>query len=344
MALAELATENPDETENFSYALAHGLYGQAWALYEQLGDVSQALRAMLRIGQILENPRPQADLEVNAGFWYWNLLQRALVSGTRYNQAETFLAMSRRRRDGGWHAFNSALLAFATYHITGHVPSDVETPNMLSDRFSYFFSASRRSRPLEPLKEETIGLYQARGDHQAVGYILLAYGEVSFWAKDYDDARLYFERARQHTKALNDRDAQIATLRRYMRLAHRIHDYDLYKECHAELIACLIAQGTTNELASLWLELALIASDHHEWSVARQAYQSAAMAAVLMSEPLRQIEIYWQWGQMEYHRAKRREMGLSLMQWALSMAQIHTPDQAHHYERTLRQMRLEPTR
>jgi hypothetical protein len=100
-----------------------------------------------------------------------------------------------------------------------------------------------------------------------------------------------------------------------------------------------MTQGITTEFVPLWLELALIAGDHHDWPVMRRAYQAAAAAAVLIREPQRQIDVYWQWGQTECLKSKHRDMGLSLMQWALALVQTYAPDQSHHYERTLKQMR-----
>ncbi|NJR12949.1 hypothetical protein HC776_03640 [bacterium] len=330
MALAALSAEEGDEDP-----LAQGLYGQAWALYEQHDDVEGIVRAMCGVSAVM----PLNDPSLNRDAWLEDALTLALARGSYQSQAEVYWAMSHHPR--GWftppNALNTFILAYASYDLAGTIPTAVMTPNAISEHFKNFFMyLAGQQVPFYAEKERLIARYAARGDRRALAVVRLAYGETAFWGKDYGEAQHDLTAACRLFEHIGDDARRLMTLRRLLRLALRVKDYALYTATHAQL-APLVRANDPAEEVGLWLELALIACDYDDAFTMRRAYLAAAVAA--LPDAKRQANVYWHWGQMEYD-AGRRAMGLTLLRWALTLIEHYAPDQALSYTRQIEKMAL----
>jgi hypothetical protein len=287
---------------------------------------------MRAVGDFITRTAQTPFIDMNMmNLWDEMVLTLAIEVRDHQSQAETYLSMSKNNLRGQVHR-ELLVLAFACYDITGHIPSHIVSPKGLN------VHSRRRARPF---RDTLMTRYQRIGDEEIQAYILLAFGEWWLWSKYYDEAREDLEQAHQRFQTLNAPDRQKRVLLYLMRLAHRIQDYDLYRDTHAQAVA-LVSPTNPQEGLTLWLDMATVAVDYWDWRTARTAYQRAAMMAVSLHEPQRQCRIYWQWGQMEY-KAQRFAAGEALCLWSIALVQQYDPDQVGNYQRELKQIRIRET-
>jgi len=316
MQLAKIA-----ETEK-EFSIAQGLYGQAWAAYQKMGDTANmaftlsCLSKMLSLALFEAGRWPTLDFDQSAVYtFYETALAHYAEMGDLSRQAMTYAVMGGDADDNSeidvaQRAYEKALVLYEA----------------IDDRLSQAHILSRLGETYavnEPEYEQflarALALYQQLGNKDGEAHTFSALGEFYHSAHDYVMSRQYYENALKLCLSLkNDHQIQHITLR-CLDAVQKIEDYKTYQEYHAQIRRMLQEHDMLRRIdLPVWKHYIAAAVDNQDFITARTIYHGLISRAAQGHYPEGQALSYWDWGEMEY-KAGRQEMGWAICRYALSL-------------------------
>jgi hypothetical protein len=330
------ATHSPD--------LAIGLFGQAWAAYEQAGNRRGVVRAIMSIAMMMRNPRPGQDLSDHTDLTVNGMIHMALCL---CHDEEN---LSERAHLYRLTTTYDVALPFK-YEMHRRMLACYETANDYKGQGNtlMYLISSYEEHDKPAGFQRAVALYRLAGDKQGEGQALCELGLRALNASEFDEALTLLDAS----YACLQQQGEIADVARVLlarlRLIARTQSYDRYLHEYA-LASKRLRPLKDSDLSfiwkgvvkSLWENCIKLAIENHDTATARYAYQQLIAYEASMGHAKHQGSIYWKWGQMEY-AVGHREMGIALCQWGLTQLKFHNYFKLADYEKTLLRMRIEMT-
>lgn len=324
-ALGEIAKREEE------YSLAQGLYGQAWAAYEQLGDKQGVAKAAQRTMSAMwhfwrEDPNDFSHANERMRVIRMNELALVLNSdaGNTRGQADIYKIVGISHfynLDVTRQALNHAL---ECYRLLGDMVEQAEIYSYLARAYDY-------GDDYRFNMEQALRLYEQIGNKESAAYKYMLLAELDEDDKNYVKARNGLETAITLFREAQDDGGIISAIKQLCKLILIMEGYTAYLLYFRETFQRLRQEITsTRELFSLLRTLPYAASRNRDFDTARYAFQQVIAYAASCEEEENQAHLYWGWGYMEYYEVGSKHMGFALCQRAMMLLQIASPGTTAH--------------
>jgi tetratricopeptide (TPR) repeat protein len=323
--LAEIAYEEQE------YNIAQGLYAQAWAAYEQVGDTLSVAKAAQRTISAMwhfwrEDPNDfsHADDRMNVIRMHELALALNIEAGNIHGQADIYMIM------GTSHFYNQDITrqtlnhALACYRVLEDLANQAEIYSHLAR--VYDFGDDYRFN-----LEQALKLYEQIGNKEQAAYKYTELADLDQNDNDYIKARKGLETAITLYRETQYDHGIIYATKKLCKFILIVDGYPAYLHYFRETFQKLRQEVTnTRELFSLLWTLPYAASKNRDFDTARYAFQQVIAYAASCEEEENQGHLYWDWGYMEYYEVGSKQMGFALCQRAMMLLQIYSPGTTAH--------------
>lgn len=367
-ALADIAYENEE------YSIAHGLYGQAWEAYERAGNKRGMGDAILRISESIghfwwQDEFTDPNESVNVTLLHAMALAIYQEIGDQTSLAHLYSHMAYSHLYSADTTRGCLRAALTLYEALDNIPKQAEMLKELMNWHAYDVPEAAgwvtRAQTLYQLMDDKQGeinvlyraygyssdsafsqqaidrvheLYRQLGDQHGEAKFYLSTGALYLTDKNYEMARHALEAAFRMSMQLQAYEHIPNILWNLCILSEQADGYDAYRRTHEEAIRSLRALELQPH--NLYQLLCDTARRHRDFVTARYGFQQAIGLDIALGRPEQQPEKLWLWGRMEYDEADRKQMGLMLCAWAVTLGNRYFPGQ-NRYHRKLRIMRRE---
>jgi tetratricopeptide (TPR) repeat protein len=337
MALAEIAYEEQECN------IAQGLYGQAWAAYQKAGNKQGEADATKRIAQTLSKifwsdddffPNFElSDIEI----MYDGALALYKEIDNKYGQADIHMLRGNDVENTDEARQDAVKEAIECYKDLGDSKKQADAL-MLYVGIDYLPNDEYAF-----LVGQALFLYQKINDIQGEANAYHRLGLHASWEKRYEDAQILFEMALTRFSLVNDEEGLAWIYMRLLSVVEATQDYPTYLQKAQTVIQQLkrlTLSVKDNQWGRLWNAIRLQALKNSDFHTARLMFQYDISLYVNLNDIYGVCLMYWNWGDTEYYRADRREMGIALCQRAVTLMQHYHHYNLEDFQQQIDQMRL----